>query len=82
MGRIIEIIPAGEVKEMGEIVRKAFTGVKKHDTRVSVFRKIRSKKEDCEDYPGLSVPRRADRAEAWEEWAEEVTDRESYPSHE
>ena len=70
-GGLIEIILAEEAGEMGEIVRKANTGVKKHGKRTTVLSKIDSDKEEGEDYPDLPVPgQRVDRAEAWE-WVED-----------
>ena len=66
VGRLIEFILALEVGEMGEIVRNANTGVKKHGTRATVLSKAASFSEEGQDYQDLPVPGQGvDRTDAW-----------------
>ena len=76
VGRLIDIIPTDEVREMGETVRKVNTGVKRHGIKTTVFSRIFSYTEEGDDHLELPVPsQRVDRAEAWEAWAEHGADR-------
>ena len=49
--RLIEIIPAGEIRGMGEIVRKANAGVRRHSIRATVLINIASRKEGRKRLP-------------------------------
>ena len=54
--RLIEIILADETMRMGEIVRKAHTGVGGHGMRMTISIKIATSEEEGSDYPDLPVP--------------------------
>ena len=74
--RLIEIIPADEMRRMCEIVRKANTGVRRHSTRTTVLITIASGEEKGSGYPDLPIPgMRVGRQEAWAEWVEDGVDR-------
>ena len=47
MSRILHATPADEIKGMGEIVKKANTGVRRHGMRATVLSKMGSAKEEA-----------------------------------
>ena len=79
VSHLIDTVLAEEIRRMGEIVRKASTGVRGHGRRATVLSKIASAKEEGSDYPGTMVPgQRVDSKEAWDVWDEEEADREGF----
>ena len=52
---ILGAVPLDKIKEVGEIVRKANTGVRRHGVRATVLSKIASAKEEGSDVPGLMM---------------------------
>ena len=55
LGRLIEIMPADVRRRMGDIVRKANTGVRRNGVRTTVLIKIAFGKEEGSGYPDLPV---------------------------
>ena len=47
ISRISEAVPASEIQGMGDIVRKASTGVRRHGMRATVLSKMGSAKEEA-----------------------------------
>ena len=61
VSRLVEIIPADETRRMGEIVKRANAGVRKHGVRATVLIKIASGKEEGSSYPDLVPDQRLGR---------------------
>ena len=76
----MKIIPADERRRMGDVVRKADTGVGRYGTRATVLNRKASAREEGSGYPSLLRPdQRVGRKEACEVWLDEEGDREWIP---
>ena len=52
---LLGAVAVGKIKEVGEIVRKANTGVRRHGVRATVFSNLASAKEEGRNVPGVMM---------------------------